>query len=304
MEDFLLGKSKGKEVRKLPFFLWIRYNNAMILLDGKKLSQRIFDELGAEVSAIKKKIRLGVVVVGKDPVIERFVAQKKKAAEEIGIDVRIYKFDEKITTNELRKRIAELVHEPHNTGVIIQLPLPGHINKQYILNAITPEKDVDALSSRAIGSFIVGKSTIMPPVAGAIKALLEEYEIAYQNKHAAILGVGNLVGRPVALWLLREGVSFSVITQDLDHPEQLLHKADIVISGIGKPHLVKGDMLKNGAIIIDAGTSESSGKLVGDVDSVSVANKASHLTPVPGGVGPVTVAMLLKNLVALAARKK
>lgn len=276
----------------------------MILLDGKKLSQRIFDELGTEVAAMKKKIRLGVVVVGKDPVIEKFVAQKKKAAEEIGIDVRVYPFDAAITTNELRKRIAELVHEPHNTGVIIQLPLPGHINRQYILNAIPPERDVDALSSRGIGSFIVGKSTIMPPVAGAIKALLEEYEIAYQKKHIAILGAGNLVGRPVALWLLQEGVSFSVITEDTDHPEYLLQKADIVISGIGKPHFVKGDMLKDGAVVIDAGTSESSGKLVGDVDPESVAAKASYLTPVPGGVGPVTVAMLLKNLVALAARKK
>ncbi len=276
----------------------------MILLDGKKLSERIFVELKADVSAIKKKIRLGVIVVGKDPAIEKFVAQKKKAAEEIGIDVRVYPFDAAITTNELRKRIAELVHEPKNTGIIIQLPLPGHINKQYILNAIPPEKDVDALSARAIGSFIVGKSNIMPPVAGAIKSLLEEYHIAYKNKHVAILGAGNLVGRPVALWFLQEGVSLSIITQETDLPEQLLHKADIVISGIGKPHFVKGDMLKDNAVIIDAGTSESSGKLVGDVDPESVAEKASRLTPVPGGVGPVTVAMLLKNLVTLAKIKK
>ncbi|MBI4225199.1 MAG: bifunctional 5,10-methylenetetrahydrofolate dehydrogenase/5,10-methenyltetrahydrofolate cyclohydrolase [Candidatus Sungbacteria bacterium] len=276
----------------------------MVLLDGKKLSEHILAGLKTEVAAMKKKIRLGVVVIGTDPVIEKFVAQKKKAAEEIGIDVRIYRFDEKVTTNELRKRIAELVHEPHNTGVIIQLPLPGHINKQYILNAIPPEKDVDVLSGRAIGSFIVGKSTVMPPVAGAIKTLLEEYKITYQNKHIAILGAGNLVGRPVALWLLQEGVTFSVITEETGHPEQLLQKADIVVSGIGKPHFVTGDMLKDGVIAIDAGTSESSGKLVGDIDPVSVAKQASHLTPVPGGVGPVTVAMLLKNLVTLAARKK
>lgn len=253
---------------------------------------------------MKKKIRLGVVMVGKDPVIEKFVAQKKKAAEEIGIDVRIYPFDAAITTNELRKRIAELVHEPRNTGIIIQLPLPAHINKQYILNAIPPEKDVDVLSSRATGNFIVGKGRVMPPVAGAIKALLEAYEIPYQNKHIAILGAGNLVGRPVALWLLQEGVSLSVITEETDHPERLVREADIVISGIGKPHFVKGDMLKEGVVIIDAGTSESAGKLVGDIDPESVSSKASYLTPVPGGVGPVTIAMLLKNLVTLAMRKK
>ncbi|MBI3442225.1 MAG: bifunctional 5,10-methylenetetrahydrofolate dehydrogenase/5,10-methenyltetrahydrofolate cyclohydrolase [Candidatus Sungbacteria bacterium] len=276
----------------------------MILLDGKKLSQRIFDELKGEISAMKKKIRLGVVVVGKDPVIEKFVGQKKKAAEEIGIDVRVYPFDAAITTNELRKRIAKLVHEPHNTGLIIQLPVPAHINKQYILNAIPPEKDVDVLSGRAIGSFIVGKSRIMPPVAGAVKALLEEYKIEYKNKHVAILGAGNLVGRPIALWLLQEGVSLNMLTEDTAHPEQLLQKADIVISGIGKPHFVKGDMLKENAVIIDAGTSESAGKFVGDMDPESVAKKASYLTPIPGGVGPVTIAVLLKNLVALATGKK
>jgi methylenetetrahydrofolate dehydrogenase (NADP+)/methenyltetrahydrofolate cyclohydrolase len=276
----------------------------MILLDGKKLSQRIFKELGAQVVGMTKKLRLGVVVVGKDPVIENFVAQKKKSAEEIGIDVRIYPFDEAITTNELRKRIAALVHEEKNTGVIIQLPLPDHINKQYILNAIPPEKDVDVLSARAIGSFIVGKSTVMPPVAASIKTLFKEYAIAYQDEHIVILGAGNLVGRPVALWLLQEGVSFSVVTKETGHPERLMAEADIIISGIGKPHFIKGEMLKDGVVIIDAGTSESAGKLVGDVDPESVAKKASYLTPVPGGVGPVTIAMLLKNLVTLATRKK
>lgn len=275
----------------------------MILLDGKKLAQRIFGELGAEVAAMKKKLRLGVIVVGKDPVVEKFVAQKKKAAEEISIDVRIYPFDADITTNELRKRVAELVHEKKNTGVIIQLPLPAHINKQYILNSIPAEKDVDVLSSRAIGSFITGKSQVMPPVAGAVKALMQEYEIEYRGKHIAILGAGNLVGKPVALWLLQEGASLSVITEDTANPEYFLRQADIVISGIGQSHFVKGAMLKAGAVVIDAGTSESAGKLAGDVDAGSVAKKASHLTPVPGGVGPVTVAMLLKNLVTLATKK-
>ena len=276
----------------------------MILLDGKKLSERILDELKEEIASMKKKLRLGVVVVGKDPVIEKFVAQKKKAAESVGVDVRIYPFDKAITTNELRKRIAAIVHEPANTGVIVQLPLPEHINKQYILNAIPPEKDVDVLSGRAVGSFVVGKSDVMPPVVGAIRALLEEYGITYRNKHVAILGAGNLVGRPVAFLLLFEGASFSVITEETDRPEQLLQKADVIISGIGKPHFVKGDMLKDGVVIIDAGTSESSGKLVGDIDPASVEEKVSHLTPVPGGIGPVTVAVLLKNLVALATRRK
>lgn len=247
-----------------------------------------------------KKLRLAVVVVGKDPVVAKFIEQKKKAAESVGIDVRIYPFEEKVTTNELRKRVAEIVHEEKNTGIIIQLPLPAQINTQYILNSVTPEKDVDVLSARAIGNFVVGKSIIMPPVAGAIKALLDEYAVDYKNKYAVILGAGNLVGKPTALWFLNEKVTFSVVRSGTKNPQEFLKKADIIISGIGKPKFITKDVIKDGVVIIDAGTSESAGKVVGDVDFDSVAAKSSYITPVPGGVGPVTVAILLRNLVALS----
>lgn len=271
----------------------------MTLLDGKKLSQKILSELKEEIAGLEKRLRLAVVVLDENPVVKKFIEHKKKFAGEIGIDVRIYPFDISITTNELRKRIAEIIHEKKNSGVIIQLPLPEHINEQYILNAIVPEKDVDVLSARAVGNFAVGKSPIMPPVAGAVKAFFEEYEIDYKNKYIVIIGAGELVGKPTALWLLQEKVTFGVVEHLAGSPREFLKQADIIISGIGRPHYIIGDMVKDGVVVIDAGTSESSGKIVGDVEFDSVAQKASYITPMPGGIGPLTVAILFKNLVSL-----
>lgn len=274
----------------------------MILLDGKKLSQKILDGVKREAETLEQKLRLAVVAVGDDPVVQKFIQQKKKTAESVGIDVRIYPFEAAITTNELRKRLAEIVHEKRNTGVIIQLPLPEQINTQYILNSVTPEKDVDVLSSRAIGNFATGRSPVLPPVIGATKAFFEEYGIDYKHKYIVVVGAGNLVGKPVALWLLNEKAAFSVVRSATVHPEEFLRRADIIISGIGKPSFITGDMVKEGAVIIDAGTSEAEGKISGDVEFESVASKVSYITPVPGGVGPVTIAVLFKNLVTLSGR--
>lgn len=275
----------------------------MTLLDGKKLSEKILGGLKTEIAGFTKKLRLAVVVVGKDPVVDKFVAQKKKAAESIGVDFKIYSFEENITTNELRKRLSEIVHEKRNTGVITQLPLPKHLNTQYILNSIVPEKDVDVLSSKAVGNFIVGKSEVMPPVAGAVKALLEEYKVELGGKNIVVMGAGSLVGKPVCLWLLNEKVGFSLVEYDTQNPEEIIKKADILITGIGKPGFIKGGWIKKGAVVIDAGTSESGGRLSGDVDFEEASQKAGYITPVPGGVGPVTVAMLFKNLLTLAKKE-
>lgn len=275
----------------------------MEYIDGKALAREIRAGLRAEVRAMEVSPRLAIVVVGDDAVIANFIAQKKKAAKAAGIDVRIYPFSETISTKELRKRIAEIVHEERNNGVIIQLPLPKQINARYILDAVTPEKDVDVLSARAVGNFAVGKSAVLPPVVGAVRALLEKANVDYAKQSVAILGAGKLVGRPVAVWLVQEGATVSVVQRSAKNPADLLRKADIIISGIGAPGFIKKDMIKEGAILIDAGTSESGGQIVGDVDEASVRDKASLLTPVPGGVGPVTVAMLLQNLVTLARAK-
>ncbi len=269
------------------------------ILDGKLLARKIGEEIRDTLTGSKKKLRLAIVVVGEDPVVRAFIQKKQKEAAALGIDTRVFPFEVHITTNELRKRLSVIVHEKKNSGVIIQLPLPPHINTQYILNSIPPEKDVDMLSARAIGNFTVGKSTVMPPVVGAIRAFFEEYGISYREKKIVIVGAGNLVGRPVALWLARERIPFSLIEKDTPAPEKILREADIIISGVGIPGLITGDKVKEGVVVIDAGTSESGGKVVGDVDFDSVSKKASYITPVPGGVGPVAVAMLFKNLVTL-----
>ena len=270
-----------------------------MIIDGKKIAEEIKGDLKIEVANLNKKLRLAVVYVGDNPASAKFIERKKKFGAEIGIDVRVYKFPEDISTNQLRKKIAEIVHIRQNTGIIIQLPLPRRINTQYILNSVPPEKDPDMLSARSIGIFATSKSRIFPPVVGAIKAIFEKYKIDYKNKFIVLLGAGNLVGKPAAIWLLNEKATFNVVRSKTQNPEEFLKKADIIISGIGKPKFITGDMVKDGVIIIDAGTSESEGKLSGDADFDSVSVKASHITPVPGGVGPITVAMLFQNLVGL-----
>ena len=276
----------------------------MIVVDGKVIAARILDEVRGEVATSKKKLRLGAVVVGDDAVTRRFVVEKRRVAESVGIDMRVYPFPETVMPNELRARIAELVREEHNTGVIIQLPLPSHLPRQHILNAVTPEKDGDMLSARAVGNFIVGKGVLVPPVVGAIQEIAATHGIEFMGKNIVVVGAGPLVGRPVALWLLRSGATFSVVRASTADPASFVRSADILISGIGKPRFITGAMVKAGIAVFDAGTAESAGKIAGDVDYDSVAPKCSLITPVPGGIGPLTVAVLLRNLVLLACNRK
>lgn len=297
----IVAERKGSYSASL--FSLVRYIRIMTLMDGKKIAERVLGDIRADVAALIKKPRLAVVVVGEDPVITSFIREKKKAGQYVGIDVRVYPFSPDITTNALRGRIADIVHEKENTSVIIQLPLPPHINKQYILNAIPPEKDADVLSARAVGNFAVGKSAVMPPVVGATRALLEEYKINWRDgAHIVILGAGALVGRPLALWLTREHAHITVIGKDAERHASIICAADIVISGTGKPGILTGEMIKEGAVVIDAGTSESEGKIKGDVDADLVSKKAAYLAPVPGGVGPLTIAALMRNIVTLARK--
>lgn len=271
----------------------------MVILDGKALAEKMVAGLQEQYAGLTKKPVLAAVVVGDDAVIRKFVERKKNIASELGVDFRVYEYASDISTNELRKRLAVIVHDTDPDGIIVQLPLPPEINRQYILNSIPPEKDVDVLSARAIGDFAVGKSKILPPVVGAIKALLGEYNIDVRAKHVLVVGAGMLVGKPVALWLANKKASFSVVDESTQGVPEFAEKADIIITGVGKPGLITGNIVKEGAVVIDAGTSESGGKLVGDVDFDSVSQKASHITPVPGGIGPLTVAMIYQNLFTL-----
>lgn len=275
----------------------------MVIMSGKEAAEEIALGVKRDADLRKTKLSLAAVVVGGDPIISKFVAQKKKIADELGVDFRVYDYPADISTNELRQRIAVIVHDADPDGIIIQLPLPNHINTQYILNSVPPEKDVDVLSARAVGDFAVGKSKIMPPVVGALKALFDEYKIDYGGKHVVVVGAGRLVGKPVAMWLLNEKAPFSIVDERTPDISEFTKKADIIISGAGKPGLITGDIIKEGAVVIDAGTSEAGGKITGDADFDSVSKKASFITPVPGGIGPLTVVMIYRNLLTLAGVK-
>lgn len=273
------------------------------ILDGKALALRLREEYKAKVAGMDKKLRLAIVEVGEHPASAQFVAQKVRFAEAIGVATRRYRLAADISAGALRKKLAEIVHARQNNGVIIQLPLPEHLHAQTALNSVVPQKDVDVLSSRSVGDFATGKSLVLPPMAGAVKLLLEEAHISAAGKVAAVIGAGQLVGKPVTLWLLQEGASILVVRSSTPDIAAFTQEADIVISGAGKPGLVRADMIKKGAVVIDAGTGESEGRIVGDV-AKDVQKVAAYLAPVPGGVGPLTVAMVFGNLITLARAKK
>ena len=270
-----------------------------MIINGKEIAEKIKSSLREEILASKKKIRLAVLKVGADPVTAKYLEVKRKFAEAVGIDVRMYEVPFDISTNKLREKISEIMHIEENSGVIVQLPLPEAINAQYILDAIIPEKDPDMLSAKSWGKFSTGKSKILPPVVGAIKIIFDENKIELKGKSAVVVGAGRLVGKPAALWLMNEGATVSVIDENTQDQNSYTLKADIIISGVGKPRLIQPDMVKEGVIAIDCGTSESSGQVVGDIDP-EVAKKSSLFAPVPGGVGPITIAALFKNLFELS----
>lgn len=269
-----------------------------MLIDGKKIAEEIKEELKQEISRANKKLKLAIVQVGENEVFKKFIDRKVKFAEEIGVKTEIYNLPAEISANELGKKLTEICAGQENNGVILQLPLPEHINTQRALDNIIPEKDVDVLSSRAFGDFATGRGKILPPLVGVIKIIFEKYDIEPVGKNVVIIGRGILVGKPIANWLINKGATVTILNSKTLDPKPYTLMADIIISGTGKPGLIKPDMVKEGVIMIDAATSMKDGKLIGDFD-LAVADKASLFTPVPGGVGPITVAMLFKNLVEL-----
>ena len=288
----------------------------MKILDGKKLSERILANLEKEIKNHRLKLRLAVILVGENPISQIFINQKEMACEKIGINFKLFKFPTKIKNSELKKEISGIVKNPANSGVIIQLPLPKKFLPEEILNLISEEKDIDVLSENSLGKFyqalpsfssknLGGQGTlkILPPTVQGILYLFKNYKIDLKGKNVVIVGAGRLVGFPLAIQLLKEKATVSVLNEFTKDAPSFLKKADILISGVGKPNLIKGNMIKRGVIVIDAGTSVKNGRLVGDVDFKSVSQRASYITPVPGGVGPLTVACLLENLATLNKKK-
>lgn len=263
----------------------------MILVEGKKIAERIKGEIKEALKTSGPKT-LAIFYVGENSVIDSYVGLKKRVGEELGINVEVIRFPDDISEQFLIDQIHN-ANEQYS-GIIVQLPLPEQFDKERVLNAVRADLDVDVLSREAYEQFTSGKTTKLPPVVGAFKEIVDAHQIDLANKNIVIVGKGVLVGKPVSAYLSREGFTSTLIDRDNDLKTALID-ADIIISGAGVPSLVTADMVKVGAILIDAGTSTSSGKLMGDIDRACY-DKASIVSPVPGGVGPITVVNLFKNL--------
>jgi len=276
----------------------------MKILNGIKLASEILERFSKEIKNRHLKLGLAVILVGDNPISKIYIRQKEKVCLKTGILFRLFKFPVKVSWQKLKAGIQDIVQDPDNSGIIIQLPLPQNFNTQEVLNLIPPGKDTDVLSEISLGKFYTGNLPILPPTVASVSYLLKKYKIKVRGKNVAVIGAGRLVGYPLAVWLLRQKATVSTINEFTKDASSFTKKADILISGVGKPDLIRGNMVKNGVAIIDAGTSIKNGRLVGDVDFKSVAKKASYITPVPGGVGPMTVACLLENLVKLSKTPK
>ena len=254
-----------------------------MIVDGKKLAERILVGLKKEIQKLPQRLNVGAVLVGKVPASMSFLKQKEKVAEILEIDFKIFKFPPKTAASRIRRKILELNKVRNINGIIIQLPLPKYINTEKILAVINPKKDIDALSKSPL---------ILAPTVEAVKLIFQKYRINLRNKNILIVGRGRLVGQPIYNWLVSQESYRKVMIPKLC-------KADIVVSGIGKAGLIKGNMIKKGAVLIDFGFSQKNGKILGDFDFATCVKKAKLITPVPGGMGPIMVAMLFRNLLKL-----
>lgn len=267
----------------------------MKLLSGKELSERMLQSLKGS------KAKLSVVLVGDNAVSKTYIAKKKEAAESIGIEFELCLFPEYVSQRDLQQQIERIAK--NTDGVMVQLPLPKHLEQKEVLRAIPMKKDVDVLSPESFECFSVGNLPILPPTVCAVSELFSEYGVQVKGKHVAIVGSGRLVGKPIAIWLKQQGAIVSVLNSSTKDIASQIRKAEIVITGVGKPNLITGDMIQEGAVVVDAGTSVEDGKSSGDIDFDSVSKKASMISPVPGGVGPLTVSCLLRNLMILKQQR-
>ncbi len=266
-----------------------------MIIDCKKIKDEILVEVKRDVDKLPFSPVFCDILVGEDLVSASYVRIKARTAESVGIKFRTAEFPESITTKELIEEIKHLNKIPHMCGIIVQLPLPSHIDKESVLNSIKPNLDVDCLGQTASMQFYTNTGTIQYPTALACMKILDSLNIDLKDKKIVVLGQGILVGKPVTHLLRTRGLSVDTIGRDTEDKDTLLKDADIIISAIGQAKFLTKDKIKNGVIIIDAGTSEEDGGIVGDVDD-STYNTASYITPSPGGVGPITVAMLLANV--------
>ncbi len=274
------------------------------IIDGRKIKEEILKKVKEEVLTLPFSPVFCDILVGDDKVSASYVQIKAKNADSVGIKFRTAEFPESITTEELIEEIENLNRVPHICGVIIQLPLPDHIDRKKVLDAIDPRIDVDCLGAETNKEFYNNKGELGYPTALACLKIIDSLNLNLSDKKIVVLGQGFLVGLPVSHLLRSRGLQIETISSNTEGAKDLIKEADIIISGIGKGKFITGEMIKKDVIIIDAGTSEENGSVIGDVDFESVNGIASQITPSPGGVGPVTVAVLLENVLKVAKNKK
>lgn len=275
------------------------------IIDGKIISASVKERVKAEVSALKKKgitVGLAVIIVGEDPASKVYVSNKKKACENLGIISEEYALPESTTNEELLALIEELNSKPSINGILCQLPLPSHLDEKLIINSIDPEKDVDAFHPFNVGKIMIGDFYFLPCTPAGVMEMLKYENIDVEGKNCVVIGRSNIVGKPMNMLLLHQNGTVTVCHSKTKNLKEVCRNADILVAAVGRPKFVTEDMVKKGAVVIDVGINRVDGKLCGDVDFDNVKNKVSAITPVPGGVGPMTIAMLMQN--TLTAAKK
>ncbi len=276
------------------------------IINGKEVAKKIRKELKEKVINLKEKginPKLAVIMVGDDPGSQVYVRNKSKACEKVGIEFEEYLFDANTSEEVLLDTIHKLNNDSSVHGILLQSPVPKHININKAFRTISPEKDVDGFNPINVGNLSIGEDAFISCTPYGIVKLLEEYNIETEGKSTVILGRSNIVGKPMIQCMLNKNSTVTVCHSKTKNIDEVIRKADIVIAAIGKPKFVKEDMIKDGAVVIDVGINRlEDGTICGDVDYDAVSEKASYITPVPGGVGPMTVAMLLNNVVKSAEK--
>ena len=276
----------------------------MELLDGKVVKKEILEDLKKKVESIKEKLSLVVIEVGDDEASKVYVKQKEKMALSVGIDFKLLKFPETITNEEILKEIDKLNGDPSVTGMLVQMPLPKHLNAKEIQNRVLPSKDVDGLNDLNAGKLVHNNEGLFPCTAEGIIDILDYYDIAIKGSFAVVVGRSDLVGKPVANLLTNRDATVAICHSKTTNLKEITKMADILVVAVGKANFIDESYVKDGAVIIDVGINRIDDKLVGDVDFESVKDKVSYITPVPGGVGQLTVANLGKNIYKAYTLKK
>ena len=275
------------------------------LIDGKALAAEMRAEIKQKVSAFGREIGLAVVLAGNDSASQVYVRNKIKACEEVGVKSYAYYLPEAVTQAELEELLTELAADNKIDGILVQLPLPAHLDGEAALKLIPTEKDVDGFSAENIGKLCLNEDCLVACTPNGVMKMLEKYGVQTKGKRAVVVGRSNIVGRPMALLLLNADATVTVCHSKTVNLKEECLKADILVAAIGKPKFITADMVKDGAVVIDVGMDrDENGKLCGDVDFEGVKDKCSYITPVPGGVGPMTITMLMYNTYIAASRRR